>query len=175
MRAVHVVVPGGIEDASRPSGGNTYDLQVCRRLAAAGWGVRIHPVAGSWPQPDVAAIAALAGVVGRIPDGAVVLLDGLVASTAPEVLVPQAARLRLVVLVHLPLGLGATDAAVVARERQVLSAAAAVIVTSEWARRRLVELHSLPGDGVHVAEPGVEPRAWRPGRRTPARCSRSGR
>ena len=43
-------------------------------------------------------------VVRRIPDDAVVLLDGLVASTAPEVLVPQARRLRLVVLVHMPLG-----------------------------------------------------------------------
>ena len=42
--------------------------------------------------------------VGGIPDGALVLLDGLVASPAPEVLVPEAGRLRLVVLVHMPLG-----------------------------------------------------------------------
>ena len=59
---------------------------------------------GAWPRPDAAALRRPRGVVRRIPDGAVVLLDGLVASTAPEVLVPQASRLRLVVLVHMPLG-----------------------------------------------------------------------
>ena len=35
---------------------------------------------------DASSSAALAGIVERIPDGAVVLLDGLVASPAPEVL-----------------------------------------------------------------------------------------
>ena len=69
-----------------------------------GWSVHEHAVPGCWPRPDAASFAALAGVVERIPDDAVVLLDGLVASTAPEVLVPQARRLRLVVLVHMPLG-----------------------------------------------------------------------
>ena len=40
-----------------------------------------------------------------IPDDAIVLLDGLVASASPEVLVPQASRaVRLVVLVHMPFG-----------------------------------------------------------------------
>ena len=61
---------------------------------------------GAWPAPDAAARAALAGVLAGIPDGAVVLLDGLIASAAPEVLVPEAGRLRLVVLVHMPLGDG---------------------------------------------------------------------
>ena len=80
---------------------------------------------GSWPRPDAASCAALADVVERIPDDAVVLLDGLVASAAPEVLVPQASRLRLVVLVHMPLGhRPADDAAEEARTREgaVLSA-----------------------------------------------------
>src|SRR5919201_741971 len=40
----------------------------------------------------------------RIPDGAVVLLDGLVASAAPEALVPQARRLREIVIVLMTLG-----------------------------------------------------------------------
>jgi hypothetical protein len=77
--------------------------------------------------------------VQRLPDRAVVLLDGLVASTAPGVLVPQASRLRLVALMHMPLGDGATDGAR-ARERAVLSATASVITTSGWGRRRLLEL-----------------------------------
>ena len=105
-------------------------------------------------------------VVQRIPDGAVVLLDGLIASTAPEVLVPQADRLRQVVLVHMPLGHRPPDdeaGAVRARERDVLAAAAAVVTTSAWTRRRLAELYALPADRVHVAEPGVDAADLAPG------------
>ena len=84
-----------------------------------------------------------------------VLLDGLVACAAPAVLVGQATRLRQVVLVHMPLG----DR----RERDVLASATAVVTTSAWTRRRLAELHGLPLDKVHVAEPGVDAAAVGPG------------
>jgi glycosyltransferase involved in cell wall biosynthesis len=93
--------------------------------------------------------------VARIPDGAVVLLDGLIASDAPEVLVPQAGRVAQVVLVHMPM---ADD-----RERDVLHAAAAVVTTSAWARRRLLELYALAIERVHVAEPGVDAADLAPG------------
>jgi len=145
---VHVVVPERIDDPSRPSGGNAYDRHVCRGLTSIGWAVHEHEVRGCWPRPDAASLAALDAVVQRIPDDAVVLLDGLVASTAPEVLVPHARRLRLVVLVHMPL----CDQ----RERAVLSAAAAVVTTSAWTRRRLLELCSVSADRVHVATPAAD-------------------
>ena len=101
---VHVIVPEGIDDPARPTGGNTYDRRVCRGLAAVGWSVREHAVPGDWPRPGPAGHAALARAVRRIPDAAVVLVDGLIASAAPEALVGQARRLRQVVLVHMPLG-----------------------------------------------------------------------
>ena len=166
MTDVHVVVPEGIDDPARPSGGNAYDRQVCRGLAALGWAVHEHGVPGAWPRPGAAGRAALARVVGRIPDGAVVLLDGLIASAAPAALVPQAGRLAQVVLVHMPLGHRPPDdeaGAVRARERDVLAAAAAVVTTSAWARRRLAELYALPSDRVHVAEPGVDAAGLAPG------------
>jgi glycosyltransferase involved in cell wall biosynthesis len=159
VTTVHVVVPDGIDDPARPSGGNTYDRHLCRGLISLGWSVHEHAVPGCWPRPDAASLAALAGVVRRIPDDAVVLVDGLVASAAPEVLVPQAGRLRLVVLVHMPLGhRPADDVAHDARmrERAVLAAAAAVVTTSAWTRRRLLELYPLPADRMHVAEPAVD-------------------
>ena len=159
MTTVHVVVPDGIDDPARPSGGNRYDRRICRELTSLGWSVHEHAVPGCWPRPDAPSLAALDGVVQRIPDDAVVLLDGLIASTAPEVLVPQARRLRLVVLVHMSLGQGAAgdeagDARM--RERAVLSGAAAVVTTSAWTRRRLLEIYALPADRVHVAEPAVD-------------------
>ncbi len=155
MTAVHVVVPDGIDDPARPSGGNTYDRHVCRELGSIGWSVHEHLVSGGWPLPDAASLDRLADVVERIPGDAVVLLDGLIASTAPGVLVPHARRLRLVVLVHMPLGHRPVDDAARPRERDVLESAAAIVTTSEWTRRRLLELYPLPGDRVHVAEPAV--------------------
>jgi glycosyltransferase involved in cell wall biosynthesis len=148
VTAVHVVVPDGIDDSARPSGGNTYDRRLCDGLASLGWSVHEHAVPGGWPRPDVPALAALDRVAQRIPDDSVVLLDGLVASSAPAVLVPHARRLRLVVLVHMALGHDG--------ERAVLAAAAAVVTTSAWTRRRLLETCALPAGRVHVAEPGVD-------------------
>jgi glycosyltransferase involved in cell wall biosynthesis len=164
--AVHVIVPEDIDDAARPSGGNTYDRRICRGLAALGWAVHEHAVPGAWPRPGEAGHTALASAVQQIPDGAVVLLDGLIASAAPEVLVPEARRLRQVVLVHMPLGHRPQDGEageVRARERDVLAAAAAVVTTSAWTRRRLEELYALPAERVHVAEPGADDAGLAPG------------
>jgi glycosyltransferase involved in cell wall biosynthesis len=148
VNAVYVVVPDGIDDPTRASGGNAYDRRICGGLADAGWSVHEHAVRGSWPLPDAAARRALATVVAGVPDGAVVMVDGLIASTVPEVLVPEAARVRLVVLVHMPLG--------GARERAVLAVAEAVITTSRCTRRRLVDEYALRPERVHVAQPGVD-------------------
>jgi glycosyltransferase involved in cell wall biosynthesis len=165
VRSVHFIVPAGIDDPARPSGGNAYDRRIARDLAAAGWTVHVHEVSGSWPAPDAHSLASLEGAVGGIPDGALVLLDGLVASPAPEVLAPERGRLRLVVLVHMPLG-EATDGDARKREETVLSAAASVLTTSAWTRRTLLELYSLSGDRVHVAEPGVDRAELAPGTAT---------
>jgi len=156
VRDVYVVVPDGIDDSARPSGGNTYDRHLCHELGPHGWSVHERAVAGFWDRPDAASVAALEETLREIPDDAVVLLDGLIASTAPEVLVPQASRLRLIVLVHMPLGHRPPDDAARRRERAVLGIAAATVTTSAWARRRLIELYDLPAHRVRVAEPGVE-------------------
>jgi glycosyltransferase involved in cell wall biosynthesis len=144
---VHAVLPAGIDDPALPSGGNSYDRRVCDGLAALGWQVREHPVTGNWPQPGRVAQTLLAGVLAGLADGAVVLLDGLIASAAPDVLLPEARRLRLVVLLHLPLEN--------LSERAVLLSAAAVITTSEWTRGRVLERYRLDPAAVHVAQPGV--------------------
>ncbi|NBM16244.1 glycosyltransferase family 4 protein [Streptomyces sp. GC420] len=161
LRSMHFVMPGGVDDPAAPSGGNTYDRRVCLDLPGFGWQVHRHAVPGAWPRPGAAARRELARTLAQLPDGTVVLLDGLVACGVPEIVVPEAARLRLAVLVHLPLGdetglAPALAAELDARERSVLRAVSAVVATSAWAARRLVAHHGLAPGRVRVAAPGAD-------------------
>jgi hypothetical protein len=134
---IHAVLPP--DDPALPSGGNVYDRRLLDALGELGSAVRPLVVPGSWPTPSGADLVRLAGAIATVPDGGVLLVDGLVGSAAADVLVPVATRLRLVLLVHLPIG-GDGEAA-------VLAAADAVITTSPWTR--------LPVP-VHVATPGAD-------------------
>ena len=165
MTVVHVVLPNDIDDPATPSGGNSYDRRICDGLAAAGWSVREHAVRGNWPWPGMSERANLARLLDTLPDNAVVLLDGLVASAVPDVLVPQGGRLRLVVLVHMPFG----DETIELRraEQRVVSVTHAVVTTSMWSRQRVLDLYDLPAERVHAAPPGVDAK-------TPGTGSQSG-
>jgi glycosyltransferase involved in cell wall biosynthesis len=154
MRTVHIVVPNDIDDLRRPSGGNHYDRRIARGLEAAGWSVHEHAGWGAWPQPSDADRARLAALLAALPDGAAVVIDGLVASPSPDVLAFEAERLRLVVLVHMPVGDHHPELR--EPERRALAAAAAVVTTSEWSSRRLLDRYDLPPGRVHVAPPGVD-------------------
>ncbi|MGY1496262.1 glycosyltransferase family 4 protein [Streptomyces sp. QTS52] len=161
LRSVHFVMPGGVDDPARPSGGNAYDRRISLDLPGFGWQVHKHAVDGDWPRPGADARAELARTLRELPDGTVVLLDGLVACGVPEIIVPEAERLRLAVLVHLPLGdETGLDPAVAAEldalERATLRAVPSVIATSDWAVRRLVSHHGLAPDRVHMAAPGAD-------------------
>ncbi|MFC9841928.1 glycosyltransferase family 4 protein [Streptomyces sp. NPDC060223] len=161
LSSVHFVMPGGVDDPAAPSGGNAYDRRLCLDLPGFGWQVHRHAVAGEWPRPGAAARRELARTLSELPDGTTVLLDGLVACGVPEIIVPEAERLSLTVLVHLPLadetGLAPAVAAELdAKERTTLRAVSAVVATSEWAVRRLVAHHGLAPERVHVAEPGAD-------------------
>lgn len=154
---MHFVLPADVDDPASPSGGNVYDLRV-------GAGLNRLTVAGDWPRPRDT--TALEQTLAGIPDGDVVLIDGLVGCGLPEVVVPHARRLRLAVLVHLPLadetGLDPATAALLdEEERQVLRAASAVIATSPTAAQNLRVRHGL--DTVHVVVPGTDPAPVAPG------------
>ncbi|MGW0610947.1 glycosyltransferase family 4 protein [Streptomyces sp. NPDC002788] len=168
LRTVHFVLPGGVDDPTAPSGGNAYDRRVCLDLPGFGWQVTKHAVPGDWPRPGTDARTELTRALAALPDGSVVLLDGLVACGVPEIVVPEAERLRMAVLVHLPLGdetglAAAVAAELDAKERAVLRAVPAVIATSDWAVRRLVSHHGLPPERVHVAAPGADIAPLAPG------------
>jgi glycosyltransferase involved in cell wall biosynthesis len=175
--ALWAVLPGSIDDPAAPSGGNRYDRVVLNLLSGAvspqtadfpARPVYETAVDGAWPDPEPAAREALAHALSDIPDKSDVLLDGLVACGVPEILAPHKKRLRLIVLVHLPLsdetGLSPARAADLrARERATLHLASTVIATSQAAARRIAEMHDLPGEAgtgrIEVIVPGVAPAA----------------
>lgn len=162
-QAVHAVLPGDVDTV--PSGGNVYDRRVLAGLAALGVEVVGHRLPGPWPD---GAASAVAEALGGVPDGAAVLLDGLVACGVPEALAAHAERLRLVVLVHLPLAdeVGIAPASARdrdCRERAALHHAAAVVTTSRWTADRVLARHGLDPDRVSVAAPGVDPAPVAPG------------
>ncbi|MCR1786602.1 glycosyltransferase family 4 protein [Nocardioides carbamazepini] len=133
---VHFLVPDGIDDPRHPSGGNVYDRRLGAALADLGVPVHEHRVGAAGPGP----------LLARLPEGAVVLVDGLIASTT-DVLVAESCRLRVAVLLHMP---GSGPA-----EPVVLRAVHAVVTTSAWARRWVLE-RQVPADRVQVAVPGAD-------------------
>ncbi|HET8666264.1 MAG TPA: glycosyltransferase family 4 protein [Nocardioides sp.] len=145
---VYAVLPDGIDDPTRPSGGNVYDRRVLRGQGARGRRVIELPVAGDWPNPVGGDRERLDASLATVPDGEVVLVDGLVASGAAEVMPRHAGRLRVVVLLHMPIG---PDRG----EERVLASAAAVVTTSAWSREQVRSWYALPR--VDVALPGVDP------------------
>jgi len=147
-------MPFGVDDPLRPSGGNHYDRRLCEELERLGWDVHERHATGAWPTPAQVDRDRFARLLASIPDGSLVLVDGLIASGA-DVLVEASHRFRLAVLVHMP---DATEDV----ETAVLNAAAAVITTSAWSRDRIVETHGVPPERVWVALPGVDPEhlAW---------------
>jgi glycosyltransferase involved in cell wall biosynthesis len=142
------VVPADIDDRAYASGGNTYDRRIAQAAAV--------------PLVRVNGAEDLADELAKLPDGAAAVLDGLVACPVPQVVLPHASRLRLVVLLHLQLadetGLPSAVAADLdQREHTTLHAVDAVVATSAWARRRAIEHHGLAPERVLVVAPGVDP------------------
>jgi glycosyltransferase involved in cell wall biosynthesis len=155
---VHALLPADVDTV--PSGGNVYDRRVL-----AGLDVVEHQLPGPWPDGDPGTVAQ---ALQTVPDGGSVLADGLVACGVPDALVPHADRLRLAVLVHLPLAdeRGLSPAVARdrdARERRALTLAAAVVTTSRWSADRIVARHGLDREKIHVAPPGVDAAPTAPG------------
>lgn len=144
---VRLVVP---DDVDEPTGGNVYDLALADALRRDGDEVE---VVRCDPQHLDAVL--------RRPWSGPTLVDGLLACTHPQGL-PALRSAAAAVLVHMPLalqtGLPRDRAAQLDRlENQALRAASAVVTTSGWSARYLVDRHGLKEHTVTVAPPGVQP------------------
>ena len=145
---VHFVVPAGVDDPARTSGGNVFDRRAAEGLSAIGWDVRIVRV-------DAATDVARA--LSHLSTGALVLVDGLVARRAPDAIEAAAERLRVVVLAHMvSAAFPDADPREVEGERRALRVARRVIATSEWTRTELMRSEEIPAERIVVATPGAD-------------------
>jgi hypothetical protein len=147
---LHFLVPEGVADPALVSGGNVYDLALRDALLDLGWNVRMS---GATPGE-----AGTAAALESVPDGSLVLIDGLPAVQAPEAMVRESGRLRLVVLAHMlasSVASASRRASTAARERRALDAAVRVVATSRWTRDVLLNEGVASPDRITVARPGV--------------------
>lgn len=158
QRVCHFLLPG---DWHTPTGGYTYDRRLSLALREQGWTVLPQVLEGAWPWPDDSDLSAALARIAALPDGALVVADGLAFGALARVVRPHAQRLRWVAQVHHPLhletGLSAADSARLrAAEAQALPLARQVVVPS---RHTLDEVAALgvPPARIAVVEPGTDP------------------
>ncbi len=156
-RSCHLLLPG---DWHTPTGGYRYDRRIAHGLAACGWQVRRHALDASFPFPQAQALADAQAQVADIPDGAVVVADGLAFGAMPQIAQAHARRLRWVALVHHPLHLETgLDAAARQRlfdsEGQALACARRIVVTSSATAEALAAF-GLDAAHIAVVEPGCD-------------------
>jgi glycosyltransferase involved in cell wall biosynthesis len=159
-------VPG---DLDTPTGGYAYDKRMIAELGALGWRVQALNIGEGFPRPDDATRHKAGALLGAVPAGRAIVIDGLAFGVLPEV----AARLReshpLIAMVHHPLALetGVTaDEAPKLREseRAALACTRAVIANSQTTARALVADYGVPEDRITVAPPGTDRPAAIPSR-----------
>jgi len=157
---VTVVVPGDLEART---GGYGYDRRIIAGLRASGWSVTVIRLDDSFPRPTIAARRHAATALASVPDGQLVLVDGLALGVLPDEAAAYASRLVLVGLVHHPLALETgLDARCAAElddsERRALSAVRHVVVTSRRTAATLTR-YNVDASRLTVIEPGTDPAA----------------
>ncbi len=155
--ALYFVVPGSLDTRT---GGYGYDRRIIAGLKARGAAVDVVELAGHYPFPSDADIAAAQARFAGFRDDAVAVVDGLAYGVLPEIAASERKRLRLVALVHHPLAdEGGMDTGAARRlkdsEEAALRHARHVIVTSPFMRERLGAYGVAP-ERVSVVVPGTE-------------------
>jgi glycosyltransferase involved in cell wall biosynthesis len=145
-------------DRDDPTGGNVYNRALVAELRALGVNVRLHRLAGPWPEGDASSHMKLARALRAEP---ACLVDGIVGCGSPEVVAAAVDSGHAVtVVVHLPIsdevGLEPMQRQrYAALEAKTVQAASGVLCSSRWSAAELFRRYGRSDVGVAI--PGVSP------------------
>jgi len=154
--SIDLIVPGPLD---QQTGGYLYDARMVTELRERGWTVHVHSLEGRFPDPDSVAEESLESTLAARPEGSLILLDGLGVGALPNILARHRGRLRLLALVHHPLGdeTGLDSDArqrFLALEADALKHCLGIVVTSAFTADRLHQMGVDPSR-IQVAPPGT--------------------
>jgi len=155
---LYFAVPG---DLNTLTGGYGYDRRLLAGLTALGLVVEHAPLSSAFPRPDAAALVDADARFAAIPEGAVVLVDGLAFGAMDALAAKHGRRLRLIGLCHHPLALEAGLTAAEAEqlqqsEQRALAEAEAVVVNSVATAAVLMREYGVPQTKLTIALPGTD-------------------
>lgn len=148
-------------DLALKTGGYGYDRRVIDGLRECGWQVTLLPLGDGFPVPTVDTLDRAEAALSTLPDGTLVLIDGLAFGVLDAWAGAHAERLRIIALVHHPLALetGLSDEELHRfrqSEQRALATARHVIVTSPMTARELASNYGVSSARVTVALPGID-------------------
>ena len=151
------VVPGRLDQIT---GGYLYDRRVVEALRAQGRVITVHELPGRFPDADAAARKAAATLLGGLPDGARLCIDGLALPGFDAALPAEARRLAVIVLVHhalaLETGISTDEAArYAALEAHLLPLCRGVICPSP-ASAAAMRGYGVAAERIAVVPPGLD-------------------
>jgi glycosyltransferase involved in cell wall biosynthesis len=148
-------------DLSTRTGGYGYDRRVIASLGDLGWDVRLVALGDGFPEPSEEQLQAAEALLAEIPDGSLVIIDGLAFGVMDAWAKDNRDRLKVIALVHHPLALETgvlpQQAEILrTRETEALSHTRGVVVTSPATADELVAHYGLSRPAIAVAIPGCD-------------------
>jgi len=157
-------IPGDLESRT---GGYAYDRRLLHEFAALGLRTIVIPLAASYPYPDEAALVDTERRFSQLPDGSIVLVDGLAFGAMPECARKHAQRLQFIALCHHPLALETglspeQKEMFIQSETVALRCSQAIVVTSPATALTLQSLFAIDAASIAIALPGSDPVPFAP-------------
>ncbi len=158
MRDVWFAIPGNLETLT---GGYIYARRLIEELRRAGWRLHVISLPSGFPRPAQTELDLTRQAFETLPEGAVVLVDGLAYGVFPQNIL-DGLNLNVVALVHHPLALesGLPDveaSRLCESEKAALKNARIVVTTGPDTARTLAAHYDIPSAKLFVALPGTDP------------------
>jgi glycosyltransferase involved in cell wall biosynthesis len=166
-RTVIFAYPG---DLDTPTGGYGYDRRLIAGLGDLGWTVEPLSLGAGFPNPDAQQLQEAEQKLEALPDGTLVIVDGLAFGVMNGWAERDARRLTVIALVHHPLAMETgldeeSQQRLRDAETIALQHTSGVVTTSETTARLVTQSYQVPSSRLIVAVPGVQPAALATGTR----------